>query len=112
VLDGKAHEYRGVSKQGIVFSPGGSRVGWIAERETEQFAVVDGQEGTPYDGISKQGIVFGNEKRYAFVANTGGKSLVVLDGEDGPLFDAVVGLEFTAGSTRSTSRSGTASASR
>jgi len=97
VLDGKTYgEYRGISKQGIVFGLGG-RVGWVAARGMSQIAVIDGQESAPYDGISPQGIVFSpNGKRCAYAALSGGQNLVVLDGEEGPLFDAAARFDFTA----------------
>jgi hypothetical protein len=99
VLDGHMHEYLAVSKQGIVFSPDGARSGWVAVREdSTQVAVVDGVESAPYDAISTQGVVFSPDgKRYGFSASSAEKYLVVLDGEEGPLFDSIASLRFTLG---------------
>jgi WD40 repeat protein len=96
VFDGKAFEYRTVSKHGIEFAPEGGRGGWVGSREGHQYAVVDGVESQPYDSVTAQGLVFSSDgKRYAYAASSGGKFLVVADGEDGPLFDSVAGLRFT-----------------
>jgi hypothetical protein len=53
-------------------------------------------ESPPYDAIAAAGFVFSPDgKHYGFEANSGGQHLVVVDGEDGPLFDNVAGLKFT-----------------
>jgi hypothetical protein len=98
VLDGRVHEYTGVSKQGIVFSPDGAHHGWVALRaDRTQIAVVDGVESAPYEDIAAQGIVFSPDgRRHGFIASSAGKFLVVIDGEEGPLFDSVASLRFTA----------------
>lgn len=95
VFDGKPYEYHGVAAQGVVFAPG-DRYGWVAVRDRAQIAVIDGVESPPYTGVAPAGILFSPDgKRTAYAATSGEKSLVVLDGEEGELFDQVGGLQFS-----------------
>jgi roadblock/LC7 domain-containing protein len=75
-----------------VFSPDGKRIAYEACRGEweggEHFAVVDGQVYGPYSGVWP--FVFSSDSaRIAFKAKKDGKMHVVVDGEEGPAYDAM-----------------------
>jgi hypothetical protein len=69
-------QYDGVS--GLIFSPDGKRMAYVATLGKKMLAVVDGTEGNQYDGIS--GLVFSPDgTQVAYVASLGSKQLAVVD---------------------------------
>jgi hypothetical protein len=83
--------WENVDKQGIIFSPVGSRFAYGGTLENErQRAVVDGIEGPVWDGVGHQGVVFSpNAEHWAYVAMDGHEQFVVLDGVPQERFDGI-----------------------
>jgi hypothetical protein len=72
----------------------GSRVAYVARPsaapEAKCFLVVDDKPGKEYDEIAVAGIVFGpDSKHLAYAARQGKEWRVVLDGKEGPAYDAL-----------------------
>jgi roadblock/LC7 domain-containing protein len=71
---------------GVVFSPDGKCVVYVAMKGDKQLVVVDGQPGPEYDGI--RNLVFSPDgKTVAYAAVKGDKWFVVVDGQPGPEYD-------------------------
>ncbi len=67
----------------IVFSPDSRRVAYTAARGDKMVAVIDGEEGPPYDEI--QGLAFSpDSRRVAYFVWDGRWGRMVLDGREGP----------------------------
>jgi len=67
-------------------SPDRKRVAYVAQIDEQQFVIVDGIEGRPYDSIIRGSLIFSpDSKRFAYIAKQGDKQIVVVDGaEDKP----------------------------
>jgi WD40 repeat protein len=100
VLDGI--EYEGLlNDAGILFSPDGKRAGFVVTKANteKQLAIIDGESGKEYGGISDGGVLFSlDSQHYAYVVEESGTRCVVRDGEEGPLFEDVLGLWFSPNS--------------
>jgi len=93
IVDGKeSPAYQGAG--GLVFSPDSKRVAYWAKREGKRFVVLDGKEGQPYRNIAL--VTFSPDSQHlAYVAKReDGLSVPVVDGREGPSFDAVFKMVF------------------
>jgi roadblock/LC7 domain-containing protein len=90
-------QYDGVS--GLIFSPDGTQVAYVASLGSKQLAVVNGTEGKQYDGVS--GLIFSPDgTQVAYVASLGSKQLAVVNGTEGTQYDGVSGLIFSPDGTQ------------
>jgi len=71
-------------------SPDGKRVAYVAQIDDQQFVIVDGIEGKPFDEIIKWSLIFSwDSKRFAYIAKEDNKQIVVVDGAEGKPYDGV-----------------------
>jgi Tol biopolymer transport system component len=71
-------------------SPDMKRVAYVAQVNDQEFVVVDGIEGKPFDEIIKWSLIFSwDSKRFAYIAKEDNKQIVVVDGAEGKPYDVV-----------------------
>ena len=80
----------GIVGESVVASPDSKRVAYVAQRDGEWLAVVDGIAGEEYDYIGLGGFFSPDSKRVAYAAQRGEKWLVVVDGVEGEGYDGFV----------------------
>ena len=92
----------GIVGESVVASPDSKRVAYVAQRDGEWLAVVDGIAGEEYDYIGLGGFFSPDSKRVAYAAQRGEKWLVVVDGVEGIEYDGIsdVGIVFSPDSKR------------
>ncbi len=95
-------DFEGIAEGGIVFSPAGDRVAYMAGVADKKWSVcVDGKTGKAYDTFAKGSLIFSPDgKRLCAVAELGGKRMVLLDGVEGTAFDDVGNFAFSADGKR------------
>ncbi|MBM3501126.1 MAG: hypothetical protein FJX74_20940, partial [Armatimonadetes bacterium] len=81
----------------FTFSPDGRRFGYVAYRDGRAFAVVDDQEGPPFDDAAPPEFSL-DSLRCAYVAMRADMWMVVLDGQPQPEYDAVGSVVFSGDS--------------
>lgn len=96
VVDGEVGPLWDNWRAGPVFSPDGQRLAYAADRgELGKDAkrarlIVDDQESPPYEMVSLPAFSL-DSSHVACAVRSDGKSWVVIDGEDGPKYDALLG---------------------
>jgi hypothetical protein len=66
------------------------RTAYVARVNDQEFVVVDGIEGKPFDEIIKWSLIFSpDSKRFAYIAKEDNKQIVVVDGAEGKSYDTV-----------------------
>lgn len=94
VLDGQeGTRYDGIGERTLTFSPNGEKVAFMAGIGGKFLMVVDNKEQKPYDGIGTPPIFSsdGSSCAYgAYGATTGKHCFIVLNGEEGKRYDALV----------------------
>lgn len=93
VLDGEEQAvFPSIGKASLTFSNRGSRLAYTAKTKDGAWTVVvDGLAGRYYDDIGLNSVVFSPDgKNVVYSARQGNKWLVVLDGEEGRPFDAII----------------------
>jgi hypothetical protein len=101
VYDGTVgKEYDEIKINEPIFSPDSKRLAYIARSGNEWFAVVDGVEGKRYGMIFEDSLVFSpDSKRVGYIVRTDEKTaFAVVDGDEGPPFNAVASLGFSTDS--------------
>ena len=95
VLDGHAEPTSRIFGSFLTLSGDGKRVAYVVDRGNMKYSVVVGGEvGPKYDGAA--GLTFSPDgDRFAYVAGSGDKGIVVSDGQPGTAYDAVGGLTFS-----------------
>ncbi len=93
VIDGQALEVPYDSVGGLTYSSD-ARLAFAARRGMRFYAVVDGQEGPPFDLVGSNGVLGGvlfspDGRRVAYPAEQGQDALMVVDGVEGRLYDTV-----------------------
>jgi hypothetical protein len=68
-------------------SPDSRRVVYGARRSGQQFVVIDGHEGKPYDGIIGSPIFSPDSQALAYLARRGAQRFAVVDGREGQPYD-------------------------
>lgn len=93
VLDGEEQSvFPSIGKTSLTFSNRGSRLAYTAKTQDGNWTVVvDGLAGRYYDDIGLNSLTFSPDgKNVVYSARQGNKWLVVLDGEEGRPFDAII----------------------
>ncbi len=96
VLDGiEQTGYANIGKGSLLFSKPGSRLAYTAKTNDGKWTVVaDGIAGRYYDAIGQNSLAFSPDgKNVVYSARQGAKWLVVLDNQEGRLFDGIVGSD-------------------
>jgi hypothetical protein len=78
----------------IIFRPNNNRVAYGVIKGEKKVAVIDGEEGSPYDGIGGNGASIAlspDGKSFAYAANIGKEWFVVLNGEEQRKYDDIAG---------------------
>jgi len=103
VVDGnEGPRYEGVRYPGTVFGPQGKRVAYAVRKAGKSAVWIDEKETRWYHTVDHESFAFSPDgQQFAFAANQSNKdALVVLDGEDGPLFSEVSHLRFNSDGSR------------
>ncbi len=99
-VEGKAYTGNGyvTPQQGITFSPDCKRLAYyVWEGQDSRFVVVDGIEGKRYSAITGPIVFSPDSKQVAYFATQSGKNFAVINGVEGPLFDAAQRADEQAG---------------
>lgn len=90
--EGKRHKEK-ILEEGLVFSPNGEVVAYVAKEFNAQFVVLDGKEHKKYNSIGSKLIFSSDSKRLAYVAEDSGKQFFVVDGKEGKGYSAYPGID-------------------
>lgn len=88
--------YLGIAVETITFSEDSQRLAYAAETDSGWVVVIDSVAGRPWSGIGE--VVFGPDHQLAYVAEDSGRWRVILKGNPGPSFEAIMqgSLTFSA----------------
>lgn len=93
VLDGVEQTgYSNIGKGSLLFNNNGARLAYTAKTDNGSWTVVvDGLAGRYYDDIGQNSLTFSPDgKNVVYSARQGNKWLVVLDNQEGRLFDGII----------------------
>jgi len=95
VVDGEPGQawVGGIAGGSPVWSADSSRIGYVAGRGRQAFAVVDDREGVAYDAITGNVVFSPDAARFAYIARRADRWYVVLDKKEGPAFDEILSTE-------------------
>ena len=102
VVDGKQGElYDGLRYPGTIFSPTGKRTAFAVRKGDNSGVCLDGKVAKWYKNINYRSMTFGQKDRqFAFIAHPEAGAKVVLNGDEGPSYEAILRLEFNADGSR------------
>jgi hypothetical protein len=82
--------FDGIGEASLVFSPDSKRTAYAAIEREKQLVVVDDQPGPAYEGVRKP-VSSPDGRHLAYPAKQHGQWMIVLDGHPGPSFAVVEG---------------------
>ena len=82
--------YRKILDGSFTFSPDGTRYAYAAQNKKRKwFAIIDGELSPPYQRIIPYSLQFSLTNRVAYIATTGSKQIMVMDGQASPRYDNI-----------------------
>lgn len=79
----------------FIVAPDGRRVAFLVKRAGQYLAVVDGEEGVPYESIEGPPAFSADSTRVAYEARTDRGSMLVIDGVEGPPYRNIIWFGFS-----------------